>query len=144
MHDVAITWESADSTLKEALYDFSSCYGKPVLPYGKRIIIPMDGDLSPFVFGDDILDNDGLICIQKLTKSDFVPYCKDTIIINTSRVFSDPDHVELDDYYKPCVSVKNDANRNITDDLISGYRIEVSPFGDCVDMYDVIDQIKFK
>lgn len=143
MHNTTITWESADSTFKAALYDFSKCYGKPTLPYGKRIIIPIEGDLTPFVFGDDILD-DGCICIQTISDKDFIQYNKDTVVVNMNRVFTNKDEVLSDEYFKPCLSVRQDKNRNINDEIIKGYRVEVSPIGSCVNMMDVLNEISFK
>lgn len=144
IHDTSITWESADSTFRDALYDFSNCYGKPILPHGKRIIIPLEGDFGEFVFGDDIVDNGGCICIQRFTSDNFIKYSKDTVVIKTNRVFNNIFDVDDDEYYKPCLTIRSSPNRNKLDDVICGYRAEVSPIGDSYHMIDIVDQIKFK
>lgn len=144
MHNVIITWESADGTFKDAIHDFSNCYGKPILPFGKRIIIPLDGDLYPFVFGDDIIEHNGMICIQKFEDNDFSVFSKDTIIINVEKSFLSPDDIEVDPHYKPCLSIRHDPKRNISDKNIQGYRAEISPIGDCYTLESLLNEIKFK
>lgn len=146
MHDCTITWESADGSMKDLLHEFVDCYGAPILPNSTKVIVPNtdDIDLEPYVFGDDILNDDGIILVQKFTNNDFIRFNKNTVVVNCSRVFKDFYDVLDDEVYRPCITVKKDRNRNLTDPKAKGYRIEVSPEGHSVNMLDILDQITFK
>lgn len=145
MHDCMITWESADGSLKHVLYDFVDCYGSPIIPHSKKVIIPNDEvDLHDYVFGDDILNDDGIIIIQKFHESNFVRFNNKTIVVNCSRSFKSHEDVFEDELYKPCITIRKDKNRNLTDPKAKGYRIEVSPMGQSTHMDDILDEILFK
>lgn len=145
MNDCTITWESADGSLKHILHDFVDCYGSPILPNSTKVIIPNDNiDLTGYVFGDDIINDDGLILIQKFKDINFIKFNKNTMVVNCSRIFKYQNDVFEDEVYTPCITVRKDNNRNLTDAKAKGYRIEVSPIGQSSNIMDIIDKITFK
>lgn len=145
MNDCMITWESADGSLKHILHEFVDCYGCPILPNSTKVIIPNDDvDLTGYVFGDDIINDDGLILIQKFNDLNFIPFNKSIMVVKCSRVFKYQNDVFEDEIYTPCITVRKDNNRNLTDIKAKGYRIEVSPIGQSSNMIDIVDKIIFK
>lgn len=145
MSDSVIAWESADGSLKHMIYDFVDCYGSPTIPHGVKLIIPNDGiDLKPYVFGDDIIDENGIILIQKFKQSDFKKFNNHTTVVNCSRVFKHQKDVYDDSVYNPSITIRSDRSRNLSDPKAKGYRIEVSPIGQSKNIWDIVDSILFK
>lgn len=142
MSNVQTSWESADSLLKNELIKFINCYGRINIPGGNCIRIDDHGiNMHNFVFGNDILENSGLIVIQTIHDSNFTIYNHDTAIINCKRIFRNMEEVNSDDVYKPCIAVRKSSTRNKKNEKIKGYRIEVIPHVSSVSILDIIDLI---
>lgn len=122
------SWESADFLLKNHLRQFIKCYGRFKIPPGIRIKVEDDRNinLDMFVFGDDIITNNGIILVQTMSsKLIHYKYSENTLVMSCERVFFEPEHVYGDNDYRPAISIRKDKSRNLTDELLAGYRIEV-------------------
>ncbi len=128
MSGTRTSWESADSSLKHILKEFIKCYGRINIPGSMSVKVIDHGiNLDNYVFGHDIIDNNGTILVQTLKTTIQEEYNEDTIVLNCYRVFNNIDDINIDDRFKPVIGVRKDSSRNKKDDLIRGYRIEVIP-----------------
>ena len=128
MDGVKTSWESADSSLKHLLFKFIECYGRIKIP--RQIYVKIDNHsekLEKYVFGDDILPNDGAIIVQTLNNANSVKFNHNTIIISCFRVFTNYDEVSNDGIYSPAIVIRKDSSRNKNCPITNGYRIEVIP-----------------
>lgn len=128
MDGVKTSWESADSSLKHLLFKFIECYGRIKIP--RQIYVKIEGhseNLDQYVFGDDILPNDGAIIVQTLNNAITNKFNNNTLIINCFRVFTNYDQVINDGIYSPAIVIRKDSSRNKKCPITNGYRIEVIP-----------------
>ncbi len=142
MDGVKTAWESADYSLRHVLHNFIDCYGRIELPSMVKVKIDNHAeDLEKYVFGDDIIPNDGTILIQTFNKMTPYQYNSTTAILNCHRVYNKYDEITDDTRYAPVISVRKDPLRNKSDERIKGYRVEVIPSHSAVNMLDIIDLI---
>lgn len=138
MSNVKTAWESADFALKNNLKNFLDCYGRLHIPNGVYCQIPTVEDLSPFVFGDDITNNNGAVVIQTLNECRYYDYNQKSVVIEVNRLFYNSEHLYDDDMYSPVISVRCDKGRNNHDEYLKGYRIEVVPSHIVTQIHNII------
>lgn len=142
MHNVKTAWESADSSLKHILYNFVNCYGRIELPNMVRVKIEEHNEqLEKYVFGDDIITNNGSVLIQTFNKAKYFNYNSDTLILECHRLYNRYEEVENDIQYAPVIAVRKDNLRNKSDTHIKGYRVEVIPSHIATNILDIVDMI---
>lgn len=142
MNGVKTAWESADSSLKHILYNFLHCYGRIDIPNLLSIRVDLhDENLEKYVFGDDIIQDNGSIIIQTFNYAKYVKYNDNTIIFNSHRLYNAFDEIENDEQYAPVIAVRKDSLRNKHDSFVNGYRIQVIPQHVSTSIVDIIDLI---
>lgn len=142
MSGVKTAWESADYGLYHMLYNFIHCYGRINIPNMTNIKIDDHGEpLDQYVFGNDIIRDNGSVIIQTFNHAKYVKYNDNTIIFTAHRIYNNYSELENDPLYKPVVAVRQDANRNKHDSYVCGYRIQVVPQYISTNILDIIDLI---